>query len=818
MERISLNGGWVLREKGKKDFFRARVPGEVHLDLKNNGIIAEPLTGKNFLKLRRLEGKEWIYEKRFRLPARTSGKLEMVFEGIDGNSHIFLNGNSVGSTKNSFIKHTFDVTDYLASENLLTVHLNDGLKSASRKDTEKYYPDSFRKRDMRRILLRKPQFYFGWDWTGRLINCGIWRPVYLYLYRNLAIREMLVYPDISGVVNIILNAENFNPRPLDTNLSLFLDEKVLAEKKYILPPGKNKIRLDIKIKNPELWFPWNTGTPNLYSLRAVLSSNGTVEDAGEVNFGFRKVEIEQKKISKQEGKSFTFRINGKRVFAKGANWIPADTIPARVSREKYRKLLFSAKEMGVNMLRVWGGGIYEDPYFYQLCDSLGIMVWQDFMFACAYYPDDRQDFIDKVRKESETVVKELRNHPSIVLWCGNNENHTIYFAERRSNPRKGFYGKKIFHQLLPRIVKKISPDIPYWPSSDYSPSGRDPKSMREGDRHSWYIPAINQNEYKEKGERYFFLQDRAKFVSEFGRLALSLPSTIKKATGEKKIDFASKIFTAHLNTMWHRLKYYNEKLVQNYGKKVKKLKPKELALLSQIWQGESINFALSYYHSRKFLTSGALFWMYNDSWPTCSSWTATDYYLRKTPLYWYAKRAFAETGIFIEPLYLQGGNLFGISLWNDSLETLNFNLNFGISDFSGNKILFHKKQGSVSGNSVLRVGKYRIQNDILKRDGLIIYARGTIKGKELQTYTPLSVNWRNTFLPETEIQADKKNNREIILKSDRFVIACVLKNVETEDNFFPLLPGISHSVRIKKGTADRVQVFSCNKLLDKNLH
>lgn len=815
MEKISLNGKWFVQEENQDKFLNASVPGEIHLDLLKNKIISEPLTGDTFVKLKELEGKNWIYEKEFK-SKKTFRKACLVFEGIDGHAQIYLNGKLIGSTQNSFIRHSFDVTEYLSYNNKLQIFLNDGLNSVRKEDAEKYrpsYADVFAKEDIRRVFLRKPQFYFGWDWTQRLINCGIWRPVYLTLYQNFAIRDLQVYPEISGKVKGKLEIENFNQRPLKSQIDFRLNGSKIKEEKVSLAPGMNKIDFTFKVNNPKLWFPWNIGNPNLYSLRLTASVENKIEDEKEIIFGFRKIEVLQEKISREEGRSFTFKINGIKTFAKGANWVPADTILARVNKRKYETLLSYAGEMGVNMLRVWGGGIYEDPYFYQLCNKLGIMVWQDFMFACGYYPDDKPEFLTEVKKEAEAIVKDLRHHPSIVLWCGNNENHHIYFEEKKKNPRRVYYGRKIYHQVLPRIVKKVDPDRFYWPSSDYSPSGADLKSMKEGDRHSWYIPNINLKRYEEKGERYFFLQDKAKFVSEFGRLGFSLPATIRKATGERKIDFSSQKFKLHLNAQSFLRETITEKLIETFGERVKNLAAEDLILLSQIWQGETLNFALSHYMARRFVTSGALFWMFNDSWPTTSSWATVDYYLNKTPAFWYVKRAFQNIGVFIKPAYLISGNNVEFFLWNETLLPVEFKIEFGISTFEGRKLLSFSKRGRIKPNTSLLAGKANIPPELLARKDLIIFAVAKIEKRFITAYSLLASNWKETFLPEVEIKTEKINGKEITLKSKKFVWVCILKNVKPEDNFFHLLPGIPHRVKIMGGNMKRLKIIPVNNVI-----
>jgi beta-mannosidase len=823
MKRLYLTGKWNFKEEGADKFLSATVPGEVHLDLLKNNIIDEPLIGLNAQNLEYLEGKIWIYEKNFTIPKYFKfRKAELVFEGIDHIGKIFINEKYLGITNNSFISHCFDVTRFLSKDNKIQVMLNDGLNFTPSKDDEKYLPHCGKDKneswkELKRIFLRKPQFYFGWDWTQRLINCGIWRDVYLNFYQNLAIRDLQIYPDVSGKVAVEAEIENFSLEKISSELKLHINQKIMKTEKILLNPCKNKITFSFEVKNPKLWFPWNIGEPYLYNFVLEVYHNGTLQDTKNIDFGFRKVEVIQKFISKQEGTGFTFKINGINTFAKGANWVPADTIIARVNNTKYKKLINYAKEMGSNMLRIWGGGIYENPYFYQLCDKAGIMLWQDFMYACAYYPDDKKEFIEQVEKETEWAVKNLRNHPSIVLWCGNNENNVIYYhhihpgpesEEKTKNPKRVFYGKKIYHKILPEIVKKHDKSAFYWPSSPYSPSGDDPQSMIEGDRHSWYIPNTNLfingkwipgEKYTQAGERYFFLMDKAKFVSEFGRLGLSNEDTIKKATNIKKLNMDSPEFKFHLNTMSKNKEVFINYLLSSYGERIHKLSPQKLILFSQLWQAENIYFALSYYNSRRFITSGTLFWMFNDSWPTSSSWTAVDYYLKKTPVFWYAKRAFQKIGVFICPDYLVDGNKFRVFLWNEKMYPIQFMCEYGICTFQGEKTFCFIKEGKSKPNSSILIGEKTIPELSEKNKNSIIYAKVKIKDKTITAYTLLHPNWKKVELPKPNITVKKVNKKNIEIKSDSFVMCCVLKNVETQDNFFHLLPNIPYRIEILKG-------------------
>jgi len=792
MEKFNLNGIWEFKDVKDKESMKGYVPGEVHIDLLKNGIIKDPFFGKNIEDLRKYEGKRWVYWKEF-FPDKNlierCKKIELVFEGIDNHSIIYLNGEKIGETKNSFIPFSFDITEIIEEKNKIEIFIDDGYSLVPDKIPEKYL--SFRGERERevfgRIFLRKPQYVFGWDWTERLITCGIWKDVYINFYDNLAIRDIWIKKWDKEKIEIETEIENFNEKEIDSEIIIKIEEKEEKFKNKLMP-GKNILSFNIELPYLKLWYPRGTGEPYLYKLQFILK-NKEIEDKRDLKFGLRKIDIIQEDDG--EGKSFIVSVNGKKVFCKGANWIPPDTIFPRINNEKYRKLIEIAEEENFNMLRVWGGGIYEDEYFYNLCDEKGIMLWHDFMFACAYYPDDNEEFLKNFDEEIEKIVKKLRNHPSIVLWCGNNENHTIYYSEKKKNPEKIFYGKYLFEEFIPEKLKTLDPDRFYWPSSDYSPSGDDPKSMKEGDRHSWYIPEINLEEYYKKGERYFFLQDKAKFVSEFGRLSFMPEKTIFNFMNEKKVNLKDPDFVFHSNT-FGRPHEIVENLKRFYGERIEKMNDTDIIKISQLHQGYAIEFALKYYGSRKYRTAGSLFWMFEDSWPTSSSWVVCDYYLNKTPLFYFVKRAFNDFYIFINPEYLISDNFYSIYFVNHRYENFKGEVCYGISDFYGKKIFQEKVKIDVPPDSSFEIFRTHLLE--IEDNKYFIFAY-LVEDKRISDFSIISSDISKLILPEGKIEVNFSKD-EVILKSNIFHI-CVETDIE-EDNFFPLLPDVEYKIKTKE--------------------
>ncbi|MGH2819361.1 MAG: beta-mannosidase, partial [Actinomycetota bacterium] len=400
----------------------------------------------------------------------------------------------------------------------------------------------------------------------------------------------------------------------------------------------------LSVPRPALWWPSGYGAQPLYDLHMQLRRDDTVLDGLEDRVGLRTVELDRTPDPEEAGaESFTFRINGVRIFAKGANWIPLDCLSGRMDRPRYEELLDLLVEAHGNMLRVWGGGQYEKDDFYRLADERGILVWHDFMFACARYPDD-PDFIAEVRAEAEHQVRRLRNRTCVVLWAGNNENDWIEDASNRAEPGHDFPGKSLYHRHLPEIVRRLDPSRPYWPSSPYG--GDDHNGEQAGDRHNWHVwhGGVLPRRFGEEPRRdpspegvsyRHYLEDTARFASEFGMHASPVLETLRRNLPASELSFGSE-----------GLLFRNKDTPKDKGNALMLAHtglPRDLDEyidLSMICQAEGLKLALEHYRRRKFHCSGALFWQWNDCWPGLS-WSVLDYYAFPKASYFFVKRAYA---------------------------------------------------------------------------------------------------------------------------------------------------------------------------------
>lgn len=415
------------------------VPGDIHTTLREKGIIEDPFFGHQDQKCRWIEEKVWWYRTVFSYDSdpQPGEKMELLFEGLDTYATVYLNGVELGSTDNMFISHSFDVTRELnKGKNTLAVKFDPIHVHAG--DKVQYYWSGYSKK---RIWTRKAQSHFGWDWGPRLVCAGIWKEVHLIKRRHAHLDHVFArttsIQDQVGIVDVDLCVHAFDRECSYTACVELLEGTERVAEAYVSLDRASGITVDgaitartlhhsvtLQVIDPKLWWTHDLGTPFLYQLRVTLFADGEPIDTYEQRFGIRKIELMQ--LDEEGRHAFTFVLNGVKVFAKGANWIPIDSFIATVPDSRYTHLLQMAKAANMNMIRAWGGGIYERDIFFDECDQLGILIWQDFMFACALYPDYNRNFMNNVHREIEQVVKRLRSRTSLALWCGNNENDWLY--------------------------------------------------------------------------------------------------------------------------------------------------------------------------------------------------------------------------------------------------------------------------------------------------------------------------------------------------------------------------------------------------------
>ncbi|MFW5786680.1 MAG: glycoside hydrolase family 2 protein, partial [Halanaerobiales bacterium] len=549
MKKLSLNGKWRLKQSDESNFINAEVPGCVHTDLIKAGEIDDPFYRNNEEKFMWIGESNWDYSRKFIVDSEflNAKKLFIIAKGIDTLADIYINDKKVAFTNNMYRKWEFEVKNYLRKgENEIKISFYSPLAYLRKKDKEFFLP-AWGVGDYRLHgagWLRKQPSNFGWDWGPMLVTMGIWKDIELIALDKARIEEVKIeqYHQESGSVklNIDLVCEKVVTENLIVELDFSLNEEVKYYNKFEIEGEKAKIAFEVD--EPELWWPNGMGEQPLYDLKISISeSNGQKLDSDHKKIGLRELELVTE--DDQWGQSFKFRANGKDFFAKGANWIPADAFVSRVKTKDYYRLLKSAAAANMNMLRVWGGGLYESDDFYEICDDLGLTVWQDFIFACGTYPGFDKDFMENVKVEAEENVKRIRHHASLALWCGNNEIEQGIAADEWDCEKVKMSWddyKKLFDKLLPEIVAEHDPQTDYWPGSPHSPKGdrNDFNNPHWGDAHLWEV-------WHGKKPFEWYRNCNHRFNSEFGFQSFPEPKTVYGYTSEGDRNITSYIMEHH---------------------------------------------------------------------------------------------------------------------------------------------------------------------------------------------------------------------------------------------------------------------------------
>jgi len=808
-------------------WYEARVPGCVHLDLLANKMIPDPFFEENEYKVQWVEECDWFYKCQFALPnefitgAANRAQLELQLDGVDNYASVFLNEKKIATLNNMFIPWRLDVTKGIKSgDNELFIYFSSPKNTA--KGLEKKHGVLFGAFETSRVYTRRAQYFTGWDWGPRLSGVGLWQPVRIVMWDTSRIDGATLFTrEITKDKKqsfLQVDIDLYSSKDAEVSLVgeiLFQGEiKARIEKSLSITKGKFHLSEELCLENPHLWYPNGFGDHPLYDLQLTLTKEEEILDQKNMRFGVRTVRLNQEKD--KQGRKFIIEINGEPIFLKGMNWIPADSFPARIKEKDYREWIELAANSHVNCLRIWGGGIYEQEPFYRFCDEKGIMIWQDFMFACGAYPEEEW-FLDLVKKEAKAQIKRLFNHPSIILWCGNNENEWMLSGfpkgEKSSAP-----GDTIFKNILSEICEKMDPSRPYWTSSPHG--GIDPNSPDEGDRHNWEVWS-NWKRFEE------YAKDNGRFQSEFGFQAVPRNRTIFNLTKERDHNLNTPALQSH-----QKMSEGNSRLFRYLWAYL--LLPNsfdELSYYSQLLQGEALKLGVQHWRSRKFETAGSLIWQLNDCWPVIS-WSLIDYYKRPKAAYYYARRFFSPllSVLLFDPLndfnFNRPERIEGkvrCMLVNDLPATQEGELILNVFNLKGEKIFEKVYNISVPKNKVLKIGSFSLSDlwitqperefvtlQFIQEDTII--TRDTLLFRPWKYISFPKVDWRHI-----RINTFSKKKFEIVLKSDTFV-KCVkifldqskweaaakeegeknptpiIPEYQLDDNFFDLIPQLEQRV------------------------
>ena len=818
-EVVVLNTGWEFSQAGTELWRPAQVPGTVHQDLINHKQLPDPFYGINEQKIQWVENEDWEYRTAFIVTPEQLKRddAQLVFEGLDTYADVYLNGALLLKADNMFVGYTIPVKSQLRiGENLLHIYFHSPIRQTLPQYNSNgfnYPADNDHHDKHLSIFSRKAPYSYGWDWGIRMVTSGIWRPVTIRFYDAASISDyhikQLALTDQLANLSNELEINNILPRPLQAEVRINTSFEGSAEKSIsqaiTLQPGINHVSIPSEVASPVRWMPNGWGKPALYDFSAQIIVEDKVVAEQSHRIGLRTVRLVNEKD--KDGESFYFEVNGVPMFAKGANYIPQDALLTNVTTERYQTLFRDIREANMNVIRVWGGGTYEDDRFYDLADENGILVWQDFMFACTPYPSD-PTFLKRVEAEACYNIRRLRNHASLAMWCGNNEilEALKYWGFNKNFPpeiyQEMFRGyDKLFHQLLPAKVKELDADRFYIHSSPYFANWGRPESWGIGDSHNWGV-WYGQKTFESLDT------DLPRFMSEFGFQSFPEMKTISTFAAPEDYQIESEVMNAHQKSS------IGNALICTYMERdyIIPEKFEDFVYVGLVLQGQGMRHGLEAHRRNRPYCMGTLYWQLNDSWPVVS-WSSIDYYGNWKALHYQAKRVFAP--ILINPIRQNDSlNIYLISDCPDTKDHLM--LEMKVTDFDG------KKQGKPIRLNTLTVPAntsqcvYRIKPDtwLSPEEQQRCFMQLTLKDKAGNTLAETVYFFRKTkdlLLPETTVSCKIKQKDgmcELTLFSPALAkdvfIEIPLQGARFSDNFFDLLPGerktvVITSPQIKKG-------------------
>lgn len=811
----NLHEGWKFRQARLADWYPATVPGVVHTDLLQNKIIEDPFFRLNERGLQWIDKEDWVYETCFTLAADMMRKenMELVFEGLDTYADVYLNDECILKADNMFRRWSIPVRQYIREENnILKVYFHSPVKiDVPKWDALPYqYPASndqsengglFNKKIS--IFARKAGYHYGWDWGPRLVTSGIWRPVYIRAWSDSRINDVFIEQKEVGAGRAVIagHVELDADKDMDGVLVTITDEatgRVLGERQADLKRGTNRVTVDFVLHKPKLWWSNGLGEPFLYRFRTDIIAGGELLDSKTERVGIRSLKVVHQ--PDKDGHTFYIELNGRPVFAKGANYIPSDNFLPRVTPANYKKTILDAAGVNMNMLRVWGGGIYENDVFYDLCDEYGIMIWQDFMFACSMYPAEGA-LLDNIRQEAVDNVKRLRNHACIALWCGNNECQDAWLGwgwKREIERQNKEYADKIwaqyrqqYHVTLPGVVREYAPGTFYWPSSPFAFEG-EMSGTTDGDRHYWSV-------WHGKAPISDYDSEKSRFFSEYGFQSFPEFESVKRyAPYPEDWDIRSEVMMSHQRGGDHANGLIETYLLNEYKK------PRDFRAflyMNHVLQGDAIKTAIESHRRQMPYNMGTLFWQHNDCWPV-ASWASRDYYGRWKAQHYYVRKAYDD--ILISPV-VEGDDLKVYAV-SDRLENTSGRLQLQVCQFDGTVVRHWDKSVGISGNDSRVCFSAPLAKLLEGADRGTVYVRVDYTDKSGRVYhnNYCLGKQKDMDYPKVDLQTEVRpieGGYEVTVSADKFARAVCLSVADNEsvysDNYFDVQPKSSVQVQVK---------------------
>lgn len=786
----------------KKGFMKAKVPGDVMTALIEQGILKEPFLkdySKDCLWVKDLS---WWFIKEFDISEElyNNDELRLHIEMLDFKADIIINGVPAGKHRNTFCAFEEDIRRFLkVGKNQIVIRLTSGIEDFYPKDSISFYCASPHAIYDQRVYLRKPQFTYGWDWCQPVPTCGIGRQIYI---EGINGGEITAFRADTLNIDDKQNAQVKLCFQIDKTGMCSSDEAKLAyqisfngnviieeEKEYYLTGGLNFIEETVLIPHAKLWWPNGYGEQNQYEVNAVCTCLGVSNQMISKKIGIRTVEINHSKL--EDGtRNFYFIVNGVRVFCKGGNLVPADSLYLRTPDSTYETLVKEGKAANFTMFRIWGGGTYEPDCFYEYCSEAGILIMHDFMYACGYYPDHLDWFLYEAEREADYQTRRLAHYACMAVWTGNNEIHESYtdwFKEPIQADR--YYGIKIFNYIQPKAVKNNCPLIPYMPSSPYF--GNRANAVESGDIHAWNHYLRN----KETGFSFLYeleVFDRvpARFSSEYGFFGAQMESTVRRYLDGEEMKFDNPVWKHHGE--YDRKRESIDGVINRHLTDFSGLDERGYLLYSGVMQG-CLYRELAEAIRIKPYGSGDLIWMYNDCWPE-TGWTVIDYYLTRKISFYFLKRSFAFKKFIIR----KTENGAAVTMINETDKTLSIPVEFGFMTFTG------VKSGNIQKNLIMNPHSFQqfyFENAGDCKNGFY-YIFSEDAGME--PATSLRAYYRDYNFPEAivNLEETEKDGKDLVVtvRSNNYVPVAYLKlpddRVKLSDNYFELLPGVKKQIRI----------------------
>ncbi len=831
-QTLTLNGNWKFlglpADPTQRDhphypvwpaepWLDGQVPGTVQADLLRLNRIPDPFMDTNAQEISWIEDKDWIYQRQFTVPADFRGdQIVLRCEGLDTFATIWINRALVGQHANQFIPVEFDVKPYLkVGENEIIILLRSTALELADKDMTNLWGDH-----VERVHARKCQCSFGWDWSPRIVTFGVWRSIELVSYQKAALRDLCVRTHLTGQdtaeIQISGELECFGKQPVQVDLEVasLPSGEIVARGPATLSPDQTEFAAAFSLDHAKLWWPNGMGEQPLYACTAHLTTDGQALDSRLTRFGVRDVGLRQEPI--ETGKTFILTVNNEPVFCKGANWGPIEALTVWATPEKYRAVLERARDANFTMLRIWGGGIYENPAFYDICDELGILLWHDFMYACAGYPDYDKQFRDEAEHEARVAVRQLRNHPCMALWCGNNENQWIQAQRiaRREASQPELAGQILYDEVLPRVCAELDPTRPYWASSPWG--GDNPNSMIEGDRHAYNVAlGISDDGFHDfswKAMDYHnYLEDTGKFISEFAAFpAIPEPEALGRFLSPESMNTTSAAWRFHVPNIITWPAHFQD-LLDFYVTSMFGI-PRDNAIGLENWmryarlvQGEALSFGIEHFRRSKFQCSGTLFWFYTSIWPS-SDWAIVDYYTHPKAGFYFTRRAYAPVLVSFRPMPDGGYEVWGVS---DLRQEVKATLQLQHGDFDG-AIHWRTAESVVIPANTSVCLKAVARSDMRIDDARREYVAAvlTTDGADLSRNFLFLTDLRTLRFPPTRLRAKVRAHSgstvRIAVTTEAFarMVRLGLYGARCADNYFHMLPGETREVEIDLSDAE----------------